>query len=44
MCTGVDSGLAGIKFSGSPRALGANIQIAPRPVIITERARRSLVE
>ena len=44
MWGGVTSGLAGVKFSGSPKKLGENRASVRRGVIISARPRMSLRE
>jgi hypothetical protein len=44
MCTGVTKGLAGIKFSGSPKAHGAIRQIQKSNPSITKTPNKSFTE
>lgn len=44
MCGGVTKGLAGVKLSGSPKALGVNRARAVSAISITAKPSRSLYE
>ena len=44
MCTGVTSGFAGIKFSGSPSIHGKKKQITINNIIIVKKPNRSFEE